>query len=169
MLKSVMVGAAALAAVAMAVPDTASARPGGGRSGGGGVHFSGGGGARFIGGGAAFRGAAMPSFRSAAVGSAPRFAANAGRNWGGRPHWRRGFGYGGVALGLAAAPYYYNNYYNNYYDYPSYDTYVYTDGYDPYADNGGYYVTEQPDPGCYVRRRVHTRYGWRWRRLNVCG
>jgi hypothetical protein len=180
MMKSLMVGAAALAAVAVAAPDMASARPGGGAhfSGGGGAHFSGGGGARFSGGGAAFRSAAAPSFRSNAVASnhaagfaAPsaRFAANgAGRNWNGGQRWRRGFGYGGLALGLAAAPYYYNNY-GYPYDDTYYDTYAYTDGYDPYADNNGYYVTEEQDPGCYVKRRVHTRYGWRLRTINVCG
>ena len=33
------------------------------------------------------------------------------------------------------------------------------DGYYPYAYNDDYY----DDGGCYVvRRRVHTRYGWRW-------
>ena len=84
-------------------------------------------------------------------------------------------GYGGLALGLAAAPYYANNYYNNNYGYTYDDTYynnyAYTDGYDPYADNSGYYVTqsEDIDPGCLVKRRVHTRYGWRLRTINVCG
>jgi hypothetical protein len=40
------------------------------------------------------------------------------------------------------------------------------DGYYPYAYNDDYY----DDGGCYVvRRRVHTRYGWRVRRVEVCG
>jgi hypothetical protein len=42
------------------------------------------------------------------------------------------------------------------YDYPYYD-YAYDDSY--YGDGG-----------CYVvQRRVHTRYGWRIRPIQVCG
>src|SRR6267142_4995255 len=42
----------------------------------------------------------------------------------------------------------------------------YYDGYYPYAYNDDYY----DDGGCYVvRRRVHTRYGWRVRPVQVCG
>ena len=196
MLKSLMIGTAALAAVALAVPDLASARPGGGGGGGrgahfgggGGAHFGGGGGARFSGGGTVFRGAVGPSFRSAGVpnatfrnnaigGNAARFAAapaarfaanGGGRNWNGRHYgWRRGFGYGGLALGLAAAPYYYNNY-GYPYDDTYYDNYAYGDGYsNQYGD--GYYVNEDQDTNCYVKRRVQTRYGWRLRTVNVCG
>ena len=45
-------------------------------------------------------------------------------------------------------------------------SYGYYDGYYPYAYNDDYY----DDGGCYgVRRRVHTRYGWRVRRAEVCG
>lgn len=45
-------------------------------------------------------------------------------------------------------------------------SYGYYDGYYPYAYNDDYY----DDGGCYVvRRRVHTRYGWRVRRVEVCG
>jgi hypothetical protein len=44
--------------------------------------------------------------------------------------------------------------YAYYDDYP----YYYDDGY--YADNGGCYI---------VRQRVHTRYGWRLRPVQVCG
>src|SRR6266436_3585955 len=41
----------------------------------------------------------------------------------------------------------------------------YYDGYYPYAYNDYY-----DDGGCYVvRRRVHTRYGWRVRPLQICG
>jgi hypothetical protein len=41
----------------------------------------------------------------------------------------------------------------------------YYDGYYPYAYNDYY-----DDGGCYVvRRRVHTRYGWRVRPVQVCG
>lgn len=173
MLKNLMLGATALAVVAVTAPDVASARPGGG-----GGHYSGGGGAHFSGGTPAFRSAAVsPSFRSAAVAS-PAFRSNAiaapnarvaqfnaGRNWNGnwngRHHFRRGFGYGGLALGLAAAPYYYNNY-----GYPYDDTYY--DNY-AYSDNGYYVQDDQQDTSCYVQRRVHTRYGWRLQTFNVCG
>ena len=200
MLKSLMIGATALAAVAVAAPDLASARPGGGGGGrggganvggGGGAHFGGGGGARFSGGGAAFRGAAVsPSFRSAGVpnaafrsnavgGNAARFAAapnarfaanGAGGNWSGRHRgFRRGFGYGGLALGLAAAPYYYNNY-GYPYDDTYYDNYAYGDGYyNQYGDNGAYVVNGDQDSSCYVQRRVHTLHGWRLRNVYVCG
>jgi hypothetical protein len=45
-------------------------------------------------------------------------------------------------------------------------SYGYYDGYYPYAYNDDYY----DDGGCYVvRRRVQTRYGWRVRRVEVCG
>ena len=45
-------------------------------------------------------------------------------------------------------------------------SYGYYDGYYPYAYNDDYY----DDGGCYVvRRRVHTRHGWRVRRVEVCG
>jgi hypothetical protein len=42
----------------------------------------------------------------------------------------------------------------------------YYDGYYPYAYDDSYYG----DGGCYVvRRRVHTRHGWRIRPVQVCG
>src|SRR5712672_3422921 len=45
-------------------------------------------------------------------------------------------------------------------------SYGYYDGYYPYAYNDDYY----DDGGCYVvRRRVHTRYGWRVRPVQICG
>jgi hypothetical protein len=44
-------------------------------------------------------------------------------------------------------------------------SYGYYDDY-PYAYNDDYY----DDGGCYVvRRRVHTRYGWRVRPVQICG
>jgi hypothetical protein len=44
--------------------------------------------------------------------------------------------------------------YDDYWDYPDY---AYDDS---YYDNGGCYV---------VQRRIHTRYGWRVRPVQVCG
>jgi hypothetical protein len=43
------------------------------------------------------------------------------------------------------------------YDYGYYPDYAYDD---TYYDNGGCYV---------VQRRIHTRYGWRLRPVQVCG
>jgi hypothetical protein len=66
-----------------------------------------------------------------------------------------GFGVGaaalGLGLGLAYGAYPYGAY--DYYGGPYY-------GGDYYADDGGCYV---------VHRRVHTRYGWRVRPVEVCG
>lgn len=62
----------------------------------------------------------------------------------------RGFGWG-LGLGLAA-PYAYG------WGYP-YGYYGYPYAYGGYVDDGGCYL---------VRRRIHTRHGWRWRRVEVC-
>ena len=44
--------------------------------------------------------------------------------------------------------------------------YGYDYGYPDYAYDDSYY----DDGGCYmVQRRVHTRYGWRLRPVQVCG
>ena len=59
----------------------------------------------------------------------------------------RGFGWG---LGFGA-PYAYGWGYPYGYGYPY--------AYGGYADDGGCYL---------VRRRIHTRHGWRWRRVEVC-
>jgi hypothetical protein len=67
-----------------------------------------------------------------------------------RGFYGRGFGIG-LGLGLVA-PYAYGwGYPYGYYGYP-------------YADSG------YDDGGCYLEsRRVHTRHGWRLRRVEVCG
>ena len=68
-------------------------------------------------------------------------------------HHGRRFAFGAFALGLGYPYAYYGDYD---YDYPYYD-YAYDDSY--YGDGG-----------CYVvQRRVHTRYGWRIRPVQVCG
>jgi hypothetical protein len=71
----------------------------------------------------------------------------------------RGFGFGlggfGLGVGLGYGLYGPYGYYGGY-GYPYY-------GGDYYTDDGGY-------GGCYVvRRRVHTRYGWRIRPVEICG
>jgi hypothetical protein len=64
------------------------------------------------------------------------------------------FGWG-LGLGFAS-PYAFGwGYPYDYYGYP----YRYPYGYSSYYDDGGCYLT---------RRRVHTRHGWRWRRVEVC-
>jgi hypothetical protein len=137
----------AAASIGGLAPSVASARGGfrggGFRSaaiGGGGFHSP------AIGGG---------GFRSAAIGSggfrSGAFAGNGFRGGGFHHHGRR-FSFGAFALGLGY-PYAYGDYN---YDYPYYD-YAYDDSY--YGDGG-----------CYVvQRRVHTRYGWRIRPVQVCG
>ncbi|WP_438278190.1 hypothetical protein [Nitrobacter sp.] len=73
-----------------------------------------------------------------------------GGGFGHRGFYRRGFGWG-LGLGFAAPFGYYG------WGYP-YDYYGYPYGYSSYYDD------------CYLtRRRVHTRHGWRWRRVEVCG
>jgi hypothetical protein len=86
------------------------------------------------------------------------FADNGFRR-GGFHHGRR-FAYGafGVGVGYGAYPYYGGYGYPYYADYP----------YNAYDDS--YYDASYYDDGCYVvRRRVHTRYGWRIRPVRVCG
>ncbi len=77
-------------------------------------------------------------------GGGARFA-NAGFRHGGfgRHHRFRHFVPFAVGFGV---PYYYNNYY--------------------YDD---YYAGYPYDEGCYELTQVPTPYGWRWRRVYVCG
>lgn len=75
---------------------------------------------------------------------------------GGGGGFGRGFGYGvgGFGLGVGLG-------------YGVYGPYGYYGGYGPYSE-GGYYADD--GGGCYVvRQRVHTRYGWRVRPVEVCG
>jgi len=75
-----------------------------------------------------------------------------GGGWGGYHGFHRGYGFApGLALGLGLyAPYYYGGY--PYYDYP----YA---GHDEDYYGGDCLI---------VHRRVHTRYGWRYRTVHVC-
>ena len=168
MFRTLMIGVATAAALAALAPMDAVARGGGGGHSGGGGGFHGGGGGGFHGGGGGFRSAggfhggggfrggafAMGRVGGAAIGSGARFAAvpGMGRTTGfaGRPfhghfghgrHFRR-FAPFFVGFGV---PYFYNTYYDDYY-YANY----------PYDD-------------CYRVIRVHTRYGWRLRQVDVCG
>jgi hypothetical protein len=168
MLRKSMIALFAVASLSMLAPDVALARGGGGgggHGGGGGGHGGGGFGGGFGGGrvggfggggfrsggfgGSAFHtGGFNGSFaRSTAVSAAGfqggRFAANGFRR-SGFHHGRRFFAGGFFGPG----------YYDDYYDYPYYA------GDDSYYDNGGCSV---------VQRRVHTRYGWRIRPIQVCG
>jgi hypothetical protein len=179
MFRKTMIALFAVASVSMLAPDLAWARGGGHGGGGGGGgggrggsfggSFSGAraggiGGASFSAariGGSAFQGGAVSnSFaRSTAIGPAGvqgnRFAAVQGNRLaasgfrhdhdGFRHHHGRRFFVGG---------FYGPGYYDDYYDYPYYTAD------DSYYDDGGCYV---------VQRRVHTRYGWRLRPVQVCG
>jgi hypothetical protein len=94
----------------------------------------------------------------------PTIASARGGGFGGfRGGGWRGGGWGGYGLGLGiglAAPYAYGGY-----GYP-YAGYGYPVGF-PYSPS--YYFNDDGG-GCYlVRQRVMTRYGWRVRRVQVCG
>ena len=179
MLHKTMIALFTAASVGMLAPSVTSARGGFGGGGGG---FHGGGGGSFHGagfGGGGFRGGGFGGggfhsvggggfrsptfggggFHSAAIGSGGfrggPFAANGFRGGGfhhGFHHHGRRFAFGAFAVGLGNPYAYYGDYD---YDYP-YD----------YANDDSYYG----DSGCYVvQRRVHTRYGWRVRPVQVCG
>lgn len=154
----------ALAALALLMPEEASARGMGGfRGGGGGFHAGG------------FRAAGVGigggGYRAAAIGGGYRVGTFANNAWrtgfypGYRP-WRRvapvaAAAVVGAGLAYGAYPYgYYDDaYYGNAY-YPPYDydgNYVY--------DAGGYYG----DGSCAViQRRIPTPYGWVLRPVQVC-
>lgn len=70
----------------------------------------------------------------------------------------RGFGYGIGAFGLGVGLGY--GLYGPYGPYGYYGSPYYYGGYEGYYDDDG---------GCYlVRRRIHTRYGWRIRPVEIC-
>lgn len=152
MFRQIMIGVAAAAAIAAFSPEAALARGGhgGGGFGGGGFHGGGFGGGGFRGGGfAAMRGVGFSGPRFAAGPGVARFAAMPG---GGIRFASAGFRHGHhgrfrffapFAVGFGV-PYFYNDYYDGYYA-------------------SGY------DDSCYQWSRVHTRYGWRWRQVDVCG
>ncbi|EKS41300.1 MAG: hypothetical protein ACJAVZ_000328 [Afipia broomeae] len=162
MFRKLMIGVAAVAAIVAFAPLDAVARGGHGGGGGGGFHGGGGfGGGGFRGGGfsgGGFRGAGSFAAMHGGGFSGPRFAAapgmarfaampgggarfaNAGFHHGRFWHHHRRFAPFAVGFGF---PYYYDNYY--------------------YDDYYGY------DEGCYQLTQVPTPYGWRWRRVYVCG
>jgi hypothetical protein len=156
MLRKTMMTLLALAAVVLVAPNVASAR--GGFGGGFGGHGMGGGGwgGRGMGGGGwsggrpamigggAFRSAAIGgNFRSAAIG--PGF----------RPGFHNAFHHRFPGRNFAFAA--------------GLGSFAYYDGYYPYYDYA-YDDSYYGDGGCYiVRQRVHTRYGWRIRPVQVCG
>jgi hypothetical protein len=179
MFRKTMIALFAVASVSMLAPDLAWARGGGGHGGGGGGGGGGGRGGSFGGGfsgaraggvggasfgaarigGSAFQGGVSNSFaRSTAIGPAGvqgnRFAAVQGNRFAGRGfrHDHDGFRHHGRRFFVGG--FYGPDYYDDYYDYPYYTAD------DSYYDNGGCYV---------VQRRVHTRYGWRLRPVQVCG
>lgn len=148
MLKKFIIAVAAVAAIGAFSPSLALARGGGGGHGGG---FGGGG---FHGGG--FGGGGFRSGGFAGVNGARSFAAVPGARFAGvQGHGTGHFGHGRHGHYRHFSPFFagfggpYYGYGDNYY----YDDYA--DGY-PYGNN------------CYELQRVHTRYGWRWQRVDVC-
>ena len=178
MLRKTMIALLAVASISILVPDVALAGHGGGGGGGGhgggggfgGGHGGGFGGGRGFGGGgfggagfAARSGSFGSSFaRSTAIGAAGVGAGVAGFH-GARiatGNFNHGVWHGGFHHGFrhgrrffVAGGFWGPGYYDDYYDYPYYTA-------DDYYYNGGCYV---------VRERVHTRYGWRIRPVQVCG
>jgi hypothetical protein len=133
----------AAASMAMFAPDAASAAGHGGGGMGGG-HGGGGMGGGHGGGGMG----AGAHFSGGMGGGGPHFSGGmgGGPHLGGGPHFGGGsfhhHRFGGIGFGF------YGPYYGDYYPYQ------------------GYY---EGDSDCYlVRRRVHTRHGWRLRTVEVC-
>ena len=78
--------------------------------------------------------------------------------------WRGGFRGGGFHGGFAAGGFHGGRFHRR--AFVGFGFGPYYDGYYPYAYDDSYYG----DGGCYVvRRRVHTRHGWRIRPVQVCG
>ena len=167
MLRKTMIALLATASLAMLAPEAAMARgPGGGGMGG---HGMGGHGMSMGGHGMSMGGMRGGSFNAAAIGGGSGIrSAAVTPNVGGNPgfsgrhdhdgHGWRGHGYGGFGAGLALGGLYgaYAAYGDPYYD--------------GYYDNSYYDNSYSNDGGCYiVRQRVHTRYGWRVRPVQVCG
>jgi hypothetical protein len=174
MLRKTMIALLAVASISILMPDVALAGHGGGGGGGGhgggggfgGGHGGGFGGGRGFGGGgfggagfAARSGSFGSSFaRSTAIGAAGVAGFHGARIATGnfnRGVWHDGFHHGfrhGRRF-FVAGGFFGPGYYDDYYDYPYYT-----------ADDSYY------NGGCYVvRERVHTRYGWRIRPVQVCG
>jgi hypothetical protein len=153
MMRKTIMAMFAVAAVGLVQPTAAFARGGGG--GGGGGHGGGGGGRAggFGGGGGHGGGFGGGGFHAGFASGGFHGGGFHGGFHGGGFHGRfAGDGFHGrgfhrrAFVGLGFGSYY--------------------DGYYPYAYNDDYY----DDGGCYiVRRRVHTRYGWRIRPAQVCG
>ena len=166
MLRKTMVALCAVASLGLLAPDMALARGGGGGGhGGGGGGFGGarGGGGGFGGFSAGVRGGS-PGFGAVAVRSGSfgnSFARTTaigaagvagvagsrwtGSRWAGNPAFRHGFHHRRFFVAGFGGGFW--PYYDDWYDYP-------------------YYY----DGGCYVvQQRVHTRFGWRFVPVQVCG
>jgi hypothetical protein len=160
MLRRTLVALFAIASIGMLAPDMALARGGGGGGhGGGGFGGHGGGGGGFGRGGGGFgpgfnAGGFGSSFaRTAAIGPAGvgAMGIRAGRiatvNPAFHPGFRHGFHHRRIFVVGG-----FGGYWPYYDDYPYYAA-------DDYYYNGGCYIVQQ---------RVHTRYGWRIRPIQVC-
>ncbi len=147
MLRKMVIGLATIAAIGIAsVPMYAAARGGGGHGGGGGSHGGGGGshggGGGFHGGAAAFHGGAAAFHGGMATGggfAGSRFAAMPGRT---------GFS------GVSGRSFHNRHHFRNF---------------ALFGIGGSYAYADYPYDDCYDLVRVRTHYGWRWRRVYVCG
>jgi hypothetical protein len=167
MLRKTMMALMATIAVGALAPESALARGGFGGGHGGFSGFHGGGGGWHGGGVAAFRGAPIGgggvAFRQAGVVGGPRFVG--GVHPGFHPGFRRRAFIAGAIAGAAYAPYGYG-YYDGYDPYYAYPDQVYSNQLYP---NQVYYDGGYVEPSCTVtRERVLTRYGWRYRTVQVC-
>jgi len=166
MLHKTMIALLAVASISMLVPDIALARGGGGGGGGGGGRGSGGhggyggsvGGGNF--GAAAARGG---SFGAAAVrggswsGSFARSTPTGAAGWQGGRFAGGTFAHGGFHHGFHHGRRFFAG---GFWGPDYYDDYPYYAADDSYYDNGNCYI---------VQRRVHTRHGWRFQPIQVCG
>jgi hypothetical protein len=147
-MRKTMIALFALAAVGLVQPTAAFARGGGGGGGGGGHGGGGGGGGGGHGGGMGGGGGGH------------------GGGLGGGGFRGGGFHGGFASRGFHGGGFHRGGFHRRAFVGFGLGSYGYYDGSYPYAYNEDYY----DDGGCYVvRRRVHTRYGWRVRPVQVCG
>jgi hypothetical protein len=147
-----MIGATAISDASARGGGGGGGGKGGGGGGGGGFHGGGGGGG-FRGGGGGFGGGGMGAFKGGGGaiggfrgGGAPRafIAPGIGGFRGGVSPGFRSFG-GGPRLHRGTRLRFYGGLY-------------------PYSSYYSYYAYD----GCYRWRHVLTRWGWQWRRINIC-
>jgi hypothetical protein len=127
--------------------------------------------------GGGFRSAAVGNFRPAAVGRAGAFRTAA---IGGAGTFNRGAAFGpGRFASFGPGRFNHGRFHHGFrrpifvgsaFGLGLYGAYPYYDDYYPYYADDDYAYNGYYEDGCYiVKRRVHTRYGWRVRPVQVCG